>query len=158
MKMNMNMNSIKDFSKTFSMVDGGFIVFFVLFLVFPMEFPLSVNFFIDSALGMILLFVLTVVLFLYFNPLVGILFVIVAYELLRRASVGILSSDKVPVIEIPVSVVMVEGNEKFDKEPIAKKQATLEEEMVGSIPKPAEPSNSFTFSPVSQSSIGSSYI
>ena len=41
---------------------------------------------IDSPLGMAVLFGITLSLFVYFNPILGVLYIFVAYELLRRSS------------------------------------------------------------------------
>jgi hypothetical protein len=61
-------------------------ILFVLYIVFPMDMPYLIASWIDSALGMVVLFVIAVYLFLNTNPLLGVLFVYVAYELIRRSS------------------------------------------------------------------------
>jgi hypothetical protein len=61
------------------------IVFFV-FIVFPIGVPESISKMVDSSLGMLSIFIVTVFLFLYTHPVLAILYVFVAYELIRRSS------------------------------------------------------------------------
>jgi len=57
---------------------------FVVYFVFPISTPLALVPWIDSPIGLVILFVIAVSLFLHMAPIVGILFLLVAYELLRR--------------------------------------------------------------------------
>ncbi len=61
-------------------------ILFVLYVVFPMDMPYMIASVVDSALGMVALFAIAVYLFFNTNPLLGVLFVFVAYELIRRSS------------------------------------------------------------------------
>jgi hypothetical protein len=58
---------------------------FILFLIIPVKIPLPIAQVVDSPLGMIMLFLATMALFVYVNPILGILYIFVAYELLRRS-------------------------------------------------------------------------
>jgi len=59
---------------------------FIIYVVFPISTPSFLAGFIESSLGMVLLFLVTIFLFFYTNPILGVIFVFVAYELLRRSS------------------------------------------------------------------------
>lgn len=64
----------------------GILVVFIIYILFPIHFPSNVSDMIDSPLGMVVLFVVTVFLFCFVNPVLGVVYVFVAYELLRRSS------------------------------------------------------------------------
>jgi len=63
------------------------LVVFLLYLIFPVSTPSSCSPYIESPLGMIVLFSMILSLFLYSHPVVAVLFVFVAYTLLRRSAV-----------------------------------------------------------------------
>jgi hypothetical protein len=60
-------------------------IIFVLYLVFQIKTPFLAGF-IDSPVGIIIIFALTIFMFLYSHPILGILSIFVAYELIRRSS------------------------------------------------------------------------
>jgi multisubunit Na+/H+ antiporter MnhE subunit len=62
------------------------LIIFIIYLVFDIETPHFLNGIVDSPVGMTVIFGITVSLFLYSNPIVAILYLFVAYELLRRSS------------------------------------------------------------------------
>jgi hypothetical protein len=62
-------------------------VLFIIFIILPVDIPKSIARMVDSSLGMIVVFAVTLYLFFYVNPILGVLYVLVAYELLRRSSV-----------------------------------------------------------------------
>jgi Rad3-related DNA helicase len=72
--------------KNFSAIETVLTILFILFIIFPIEMPDSVANMVDSPLGMVVLFGITLSLFVYFNPILGVLYILVAYELLRRSS------------------------------------------------------------------------
>jgi hypothetical protein len=72
--------------ESLSNVETAVIVMFIFYLALPFHLPSMVAKLIDSPMGIIGLFVLSVYLFLYANPLVAVLFVLVAYELFRRSN------------------------------------------------------------------------
>ena len=59
---------------------------FVLYIVFPIENPSFISNMVDTPLGMVGVLAVTLYLFFNANPLVAILYVFVAYELLRRSA------------------------------------------------------------------------
>ena len=63
------------------------LVTFVLYLIFPVTTPSSLSPYIESPLGLLVIFCITVALFVYSHPVLGILYLFVAYTLLRRSAV-----------------------------------------------------------------------
>ena len=76
-----------DSLKTISPYEIILIIVFILYLISPIDTPTFVASFVDSPLGIITIFIITVSLFIYTNPILGILYIFVAYELMRRSSV-----------------------------------------------------------------------
>ena len=62
------------------------IIVFVLYIIFPIPTPAFIASSIDSSLGILVIFCVTVYLFLYTSPILGILYILVGYELIRRSS------------------------------------------------------------------------
>lgn len=62
-------------------------VLFIIFIILPVDIPKSIARMVDSSLGMIVVFAVTLYLFFYVNPILGVLYILVAYELLRRSSI-----------------------------------------------------------------------
>ena len=62
------------------------LVVFVFYLIFPISTPGVLAPYIDSNIGMAIVLVTTIYLFLYTTPILGVLSLFVAYELLRRSS------------------------------------------------------------------------
>jgi len=61
------------------------IIIFILYLVLPVETPDGLKPVLNHSLGMVLVLAATLYLFLYTHPLLGILSLLVAYELMRRS-------------------------------------------------------------------------
>lgn len=61
-------------------------ILFVFYLVFQVKTPTFLAELVSSPVGMIVVFVFTVYMFLYAHPILGILSIFVAYELIRRSS------------------------------------------------------------------------
>ncbi len=78
----MNMNILE--LKKFGVFDILLLALFVIYIVFPVSTPQFMVPFIDSPIGMVILFAVAVALFIYRSPILGVLFIYVAYELLRR--------------------------------------------------------------------------
>lgn len=69
-----------------SILDYILIVLFILFLVLQIEIPAFLADWIDTPLGIAVIIIISIYLFLYTNPILGVLSLIVAYEILRRSS------------------------------------------------------------------------
>ena len=110
--------------KSISPVDLVLFVLFGLYVIFPMDIPSMLASSINSALGMIVLFCMAVYFFMYRNPLLGVVFIFVAYELIRRSSA---ITGRTAIIQYTPS------QNKKDAEMVAMnppKETTLEEDMV----------------------------
>lgn len=70
--------------KKLGVFDIALLALFVIYVVFPISTPSFLVPVVDSPLGMVALFVAALGLFLYRSPVLGVLFVFVAYELMRR--------------------------------------------------------------------------
>lgn len=96
---------------------------FIIYVVFPISTPQFLAGFIESSLGMLLLFLVTVFLFFYTNPILGVIFVFVAYELLRRSS----RIGKTAIIQHTPSQILKDAEMASMNPP---KRESLEEEIV----------------------------
>jgi len=59
---------------------------FTLYVIFPIRTPCWMKPFVNSVMGMLFFFCVTIALFVYTNPILGILYLIVVYEAIRRSS------------------------------------------------------------------------
>jgi predicted membrane protein len=98
---------------------------FILYLLLPIETPEMLAFCIDSSLGMLAIFVIAAILFFKSHPLIAILFIFVAFELIKRSC---------NVTNKPVTIMEhTEEQHKKDKKMKnmnPEKKSTLEEEVV----------------------------
>lgn len=99
-------------------------ILFVLFIILPLNVPDLFANLIDNSLGMIVIFGLAVYMFFHVNPVVAVLFVFVAYELLRR------SSKRTGKAIIQKHTPTQEKKDEKMKKMNPEKKETLEEEIV----------------------------
>ena len=142
--------------KNVSIYEYLFFIVFAIYIVFPIDTPLQIAEYIDSALGMVFMFCITVYLFLYSNPVLGILFIFVAYEVLRRSS---RATVRVAIMQYTPSQPKKDAELKAMNPP---KETTLEEEVV-SVRAPigrSEPSvfSESSFKPIAENVGGASLI
>ena len=107
---------------------------FIIYLVLPIPTPNSISPYIESPLGMIVIFCITVALFLYANPILAILYIFVGYTLLRRSAIV---SGQTAYIQYTATPAEKEAeikreikNETPPNQPSQPQQRTLEEEVV----------------------------
>ena len=62
------------------------LVVFVLYLIFPINTPSSISPYVESPVGLLLIFAISISLFVYSHPCLAVLYLFVAYTLLRRSS------------------------------------------------------------------------
>jgi len=70
----------------FSPVEIGLLIAFIGYIVFPISTPSAMKPLVDSPLGFVAVFIITIALFVYTNPILGIVYIFVAYELFRRST------------------------------------------------------------------------
>jgi hypothetical protein len=113
-----------DSFKSIPPLEIGLFIIFVIYIIFPFDTPGFLSSYVDSPLGMIVIFCVTVFLFLYTNPVLGVLYIFVAYELLRRSSNV---SARSAIVQYTPSQANKDAELKAMNPP---KEHTLEEEMV----------------------------
>jgi hypothetical protein len=147
--------NIPNVLKTVSPLELTLLSLFIIYIVLPIQTPNVFSGVIDSPLGMLVLFVTAVYLFVYTNPVLGILFVFVAYELLRRTSSG----PKVTLMQYNPTQQRVDAEMKA-MNPVVKE--TLEEEVVDKMAPIGKSDMSVytpsTFKPVADNVAGASLI
>lgn len=118
------MMKLQKMFSTLSQVEMMALAVFVLYIVFPIENPSFISNMVDTPLGMVGVLAVTLYLFFNANPLVAILYVFVAYELLRRSAK---QTGKAAIQEHTPS--QMKKDAKMQKMNPVKKE-TLEEEIV----------------------------
>jgi len=78
--------NIPDLFKSFSQLELLLLGIFILYIVLPIQTPSFLSGAIHSSLGMLSIFIITVFLFFHVNPVLAVVYIFVAYELLRRSS------------------------------------------------------------------------
>lgn len=79
------MNALS-FMNSLTNLESAVIVMLIAYLALPIELPEMFANMVDSPMGTVGIFILSVYLFFNANPLIAVLFVLVAYELFRRSS------------------------------------------------------------------------
>jgi uncharacterized membrane protein (DUF485 family) len=82
----MNFPNIPNMFRSFSQLEISLLVIFILYIVLPIQTPGFLADMVDSSLGMLSIFIVTIYLFFNVNPILAVVYVFVAYELLRRSS------------------------------------------------------------------------
>jgi hypothetical protein len=121
--------------KKFSLLDYGLLVVFIVYIVFPISTPDALVPYIDSPLGLVFMFAVTVSLFVYTNPILGILYIFVVYEVLRRnhyhAPASPIPSDTLYMVNrVPKSIPTQKEKDKELADMNPKAGKTLEEEVI----------------------------
>lgn len=145
-QQNIILTYIKMAFPKYSFIEILLFIIFVSYLIFPIKTPFFLANMVDSTLGIIGIFVVIIYLFFYANPILAILYIFVAYELIRRSSEV---TGRVSVIQYAPSQARMDAN-------IAKmnptKSTTLEEDVIrdmAPIPHSGE-SVDTTFRPVAE--------
>ena len=73
------------------------LIIFIFYLIFQVKTPNMLIDFVQSNLGMIIILIITVYLFLFTNPILGVLSIFVVYELIRRSNIGTSYSPSTPI-------------------------------------------------------------
>lgn len=121
-----NLFKMKDL--TFKTQDMILAIVFVVYLISNMKLSSFLEKLIDTTSGNIVVVIMALFVFKMFNPLVGVLALIVAYELMRRSSVS--NSNILLKQEVPSEKSKQHEMEVLNKE---SKKRTLEEEMIDDV-------------------------
>lgn len=134
-------------------------VIFILYLIFPIPTPAFLIKYINGNIGIAVIIIVTLYMLFYTTPILGVLTIFVAYELLRRSNNG-LSRAKVPMVRHTASQPKKDA-EMAKMNPTV--EVTLEEEVIGqmapvgksSVPEKVVGS---TFKPVQDTIAGASML
>lgn len=88
---------VKLFKYEISYLEIIVLIVFALYLVFNVQTPTFLVGVVDTPIGIFILLLFILYLFLYTNPILGILSLFVVYEMVRRSSLTV--SGKVPMIQ-----------------------------------------------------------
>ena len=110
--------------QSLSKIEVALLIVLILFVVLPIEIPEFLAEMVDSSLGMLTIFIVTVYLFFNVNPVIAVVYVFVAYELLRRSSHR---SGRVVIAKYTPTQAKKDAEMKAMNPPVVE---TLEEEVV----------------------------
>jgi len=148
---------LSDFTNSLSPLETSLLVLFVIYIIFPFKTPAFLAGIINTPIGLISVLIVTVYLFFYTNPLLGVIYIFVAYELLRRSSLAIGGPADNYIIEYTPSESK-RAQEMVKMNP--NKDETLEETIIATM-APAqtfysEPEMDYEFKPVKEVVVGAS--
>lgn len=147
---------LSDFTKALSPLEIAALVIFVIYIIFPFKSPAFLSGTINTPIGLIVLLVVTLYLFFYTNPILGIVYIFVAYELIRRSSlVRMGSADNYMIRSSPSEIQRAIEMNQMNPERVV----TLEEDVISKM-APAQIFNDNTidsgFKPVAERVVGAS--
>ena len=143
--------------KSVSSVEIVLFLAFVLYAVLPINTPDSMKPFVNSPMGLLFFFCVTVGLFAYTHPILGVLYILVVYEALRRSS-ETFHNPRAIVLEYEPS--QKNKDDTLSKMNPAQNEKTVEEEVI-EVRAPINKTHSVeivktTFKPVSKAIEGAS--
>ena len=146
---------LKDFSKSLSSLEITALVVFIIYIIFPFKTPSFLSGVVNTPIGLIVVLVITLYLFFYTNPILGIVYIFVAYELLRRSSL-VKTGDSYIVQSTPSEIKRT--NEMVQMNPV--RTVTLEEDVIATMAPAqvfnADPELDSSFQPVAERVVGAS--
>jgi len=93
---------LSDFTKSLSPLEIAALVIFIVYIVFPFKTPLFLAGVVNTPIGLLVVLIITLYLFFYTNPILAVVYIFVAYELIRRTSlVKVAASDNYMVRSSP---------------------------------------------------------
>lgn len=143
--------NLRSMFKSISMAEMVAIVVFIIYIVVPISTPSFMAPYVESPLGMIVIFCIIVALFLFTHPAVAILYLLVAYLLLRRsaAQMGPIPQSAyvqfTPTVDERAAEIKQETKQM---ERLPEQPSTLEEDIVNKM-APIGKSEMPVFTPVS---------
>jgi hypothetical protein len=81
--------------ESLSKMEMGMLLLFIAFLVVDVYPPEMVAAYIDNSIGMVVILLITLYVFMHFHPILGVVFLFVAYEIVRRSA---RVNNRVPMI------------------------------------------------------------
>lgn len=119
--------NIPESFKSLSSVELVLFLAFVLYVILPINTPIGMKPFVNSSMGLLFFFCVTIVLFAYTNPILGVLYILVVYEALRRSN-DTFKSPRAIILEY-------EPSQKYKDDTLRKmnpvrNEKTVEEEVI----------------------------
>jgi hypothetical protein len=150
---------LSDFTQSLSPLETATLIVFVVYIIFPFKTPFFLAGIINTPIGLLVALVLTLYLFFYTNPILGVVFIFVAYELIRRSSLVKIAASDNYIIRSSAS----EAERSFEmKQMNPSPSVTLEEDVIAKM-APAQVFNhtdttlGVGFKPVIEKTSGSLY-
>jgi hypothetical protein len=133
-------------------------VVFILYIVLPIATPSSLVPLVQSPLGMIAIFLIVLYLFLFAHPLLAVLYLVVAYLLLRRSSMppAVRKSEKPPTL--PVIPIPENTHQPVARPPSPQAAYTLEQDVIAKMAPVGKSFVQTSFKPVLTNVSGASPI
>ena len=113
--------------KNMSIIEILLFVLFVLYIVLPINTPISIKSFVNSSMGLVFFFCVTMILFVYTNPILGVLYILVVYEAIRRSSDTVDNSRSIVMEYQPSQAAKDEILQKMNP---VRTEKTVEEEVI----------------------------
>ena len=148
---------LSDFTNSLSTLETSVLILFVIYIIFPFRTPSFLSGLVNTPLGLLSVLIVTLYLFFYTNPLLGVVYIFVAYELLRRSALAAGSrADNYIVQYTPSEAKRAQEMDKMNPD----RAISLEETVVATM-APAqtfftEPMNEGGFQPVKEVVVGAS--
>jgi len=147
---------LSDFTKALSPLEIAALVIFVIYIIFPFKSPAFLSGTVNTPIGLVVILIVTLYLFFYTNPILGVVYIFVAYELIRRSSlVRRGSADNYMVRSSPSEIQRAVEMEQMN--PV--RTVTLEEDVISKM-APAQIFHDNTidtgFKPVAERVVGAS--
>ena len=115
---------LMSYFRSLSKLEMAILVLFAIYIVLDIQMPESVASYIDSPLGMVGVLLVALFMFVYYNPILGVVGLFVAYEVVRRSA---RMNNRVPMMTY-VPTQAKKDAEMSDMNPVI--PTSLEEEMV----------------------------
>lgn len=117
-----------DFLKSVSPLEIILFIVFVMYILFPIKTPDFLIPIINSSFGLALILIATLSIFFYTTPILAILAILVAYEIIRRSNVTTVQKPTMHYSTYTAPTQEKKDNKMLEMNPI--KVETLEEEVV----------------------------
>lgn len=125
MKFPSPLSLVPETFKKMSIIELFLLAIFIAYIALPINAPSFLARMINSPIGFVSIFIVTIYLFFYANPVLAVLYVVVAYELIRRSS--IVAPKLIPTIQHVPSQQKKDVELKVMNAPV---ETTLEETVV----------------------------
>lgn len=135
---------LSDFTRSLSPLEIATLVLFIIYIVFPFRTPAFLSGAVNTPLGLIGVLIITLYLFFYTNPILGVVYIFVAYELLRRSAlVKSGGADNYLLQTTPSEIVRTQEMVQLNPP----RRTSLEEDVIANM----APSQVFHYNPESES-------